>query len=159
MGETCVFRNTCGPEVGPDPCCNDPDDVGCCDGGGCVTRNTCGPQEETFWDFWKVALKAGVEYSITVRRVDCEFNPFSFLYSGDSCANDFDALTEEAYGADELPPACTAGDELTGDPFYTFVPSNDGIYTLAVLRGIDSGPCPSDGNYDYVITISQDNCP
>ena len=116
---------------GPDPCCiTGPDDDACCAvGETCVDRNTCGPivgpgPTTQPIDFWKVALKAGVEYSITVRRVDCEFDPVSFLYSGDSCANDFDALTLEVESDDELEPACPGPFE---DPFYTFVPSIDGI--------------------------------
>ncbi len=111
-------------------------------------------------DYWRFWATAGDSVTVIVRRVDGEYDPAQFVYSGiygdttdaglTDNGNDLDeGLNLIDFGDDELSPAVPGP---FGDPRSIFVVSTTGWHTVAVTEFF-SDPLPNDGDYDYEITV------
>lgn len=111
-------------------------------------------------DYWRFWATAGDNVTVITRRVDGAFDPAQHVFSGiygdttdlglTNGGNDLDnGLNLIDFADDELPPAVSGP---FGDPQTIFVASTTGWYTVAVTEFL-SGPLPTDGDYDYGITV------
>ena len=103
-------------------------------------------------DYYYVKLKAGVEYSMEVDRVDCQLDPTLVLYggllTGPPIVDPFVGIADDN---DLVPPHCNPTTSPFADPLILFTPSETGIFTLGVISFF-SGAC--DGNYEYTISVN-----
>lgn len=113
-------------------------------------------RDADFWQFWATA---GDAVTVAVERVDSDLDPAQWIYAGLYSDTSDGALTAGThYFQNSLPAFVAFADDNIpnpgpwGDPLSAFVAPNTGWYTVAVTE-YASGPLPTDGDYDYEITV------
>jgi len=110
-----------------------------------------------YWIFWATA---GDSVTVIVDRVDGALDPAQWIFGGIYFDTADPGLTSDGitlgtdlkfidFGDDERPPAVPGP---WGDPESSFLAPTTGWYTVAVTSFL-SGPVPTDGDYDYGITV------
>jgi hypothetical protein len=114
-----------------------------CDGTPIVRSIPC-PSLAFTADSILLQLLAGFTYTIDIQRIDCELDPFSFLFAPDN--------TMVAKNDDSTDPLFCPGPFQ--DPRVIFETDETGIYKLdTVAFPFIPAPCPTDGDYDYQVVI------
>ncbi len=109
-------------------------------------------------DFWYVQLEAGTQVTIQVDRIEAALDPALFVIQGSvddplaTFGTSIDFGSEAGFigfADDEIPRS----DGPFGDPLFTFIVPETGIYTLIVTNYLSGGDHGGDFEFDYQITV------
>ncbi|HZW73188.1 MAG TPA: PEP-CTERM sorting domain-containing protein [Caldimonas sp.] len=106
--------------------------------------------------FWQFSANAGDTVTLSVNRLNANFDPALSLYRGTTNANTSLFVSGASWGGltfigsldDEHPPFMTPGPD--GDPFGSFAIATSGLYTVAVGGSLSTDA----GAYPFRITMT-----
>ncbi len=136
-----------------------PDNGGGVDAGALPPSSTVSDARQAdYWSFWATT---GDTVTVIVARVDGALDPAQWVYGGFYGDTADPGLTNDGvtlgtgskfidFGDDEILPPAVPGP--WGDPRSDFIVPTTGWYTVAVTSFF-SGPVPTDGDYDYGISV------